>query len=130
MSKAITLESIIEKFRDLLVDGWELGDFRSGIPDFRAMERLGFTPQSWGRYRPQIIQYCQYNDLIKEEERDGVTIQTCNIRIKYIPKAKEWYGKRNPLKKHDKETGGYRIMAPEELEKYGIVWFAEQDFLY
>ena len=130
MTSPITLESIMEHFRDLLNDAYDIGDFRMGIPDFRAMERLGFTPQSWTRYRPQIIQYCQYNDLIKEEEKEGVTIQTCNIRIKYVPRAKEWRGKRNPLKKIDVETGGYRIMSPEELEKYGIVWFAEQDFLY
>jgi len=40
MSKAITLESKIEYFRDLLHEAWEIGDFSSGIPDFRVMEKL------------------------------------------------------------------------------------------
>jgi len=40
MSKAITLESKIEYFRDLLHAVGEIGDFRSGIPDFRVMEKL------------------------------------------------------------------------------------------
>lgn len=132
MTKPITLQSKIEQFRDLLTyyDGWKLGDFRQGIPDFRVMTKLGCTPQNWSRYRPQIIQYCQHNDLIKEEVRDGVTIEIANLRVKYVQKTKEWYAKRNPLKKHDKENGGYRIMTLEELEQYGLVWTAEQDFLY
>jgi len=40
MSKAITLESKIEYFRDLFHEAWEIGDFRYGIPDFRVMEKL------------------------------------------------------------------------------------------
>ena len=40
MSKAITLESKIEYLRDLLHEVGEIGDFRSGFPDFRVMEKL------------------------------------------------------------------------------------------
>jgi len=131
MSKTITLESKIEQFRDLLHDVWEIGDFRNGIPDFRVMEKMGCTPQSWSRYRPQLIQYCKYNDLIKTEVRDGIKIETINIRMKYDKKNKMWYGKRNPLNLIDKDNhGAYKIMTPEELEKYDIVWFAEEKFLY
>jgi hypothetical protein len=129
MSKTITLESKIEHFRDLLHSAWQIGDFRYGIPDFRVMEKLGATPQSWSRYRPQLVQHCQYNDLIKTELRDGQTIETINIRIRYDRKNKQWYGKRNPLRMID-ENGGYKIMTSEELVKFGIIWFAEQDFVY
>jgi len=40
MSKAITLESKIEYFKDLFHEAWEIRDFRYGIPDFRVMEKL------------------------------------------------------------------------------------------
>ncbi|GKS66868.1 hypothetical protein YTPLAS73_04150 [Nitrosarchaeum sp.] len=95
MTKSITLESKIELFRDLLYKGWDFGDYRYGIPDVIVMQKLGCTPQSWSRYRPLLIQYCNFNDLIKKEQRDGITIQTINIRMQYNKKEKIWYGKRN-----------------------------------
>jgi len=97
MSKTITLESKIELFRDLLDEVKEIGDFRFGIPDVTVMIKFGGTPQSWSRYRPKLIQYCQYNNLIKTKVRDGITIETINITMEYDKKRKQWYGKRNPL---------------------------------
>lgn len=97
MSKAITLESKIEYFRDLLDQAKEIGDFRFGISDCTVMEMIDGTPQSWSRYRPKLIQYCQYNNLIKTKVRDGITIETINITMEYDKKRKQWYGKRNPL---------------------------------
>jgi len=44
MTKAITLESVIEQFRDALVDGWMFGDYHYGIADVKVMLKLGFTP--------------------------------------------------------------------------------------
>jgi len=130
MSKAITLESITDHFRDLLDEVIEIGDFRFGISDVTVMENLGCTPQSWCRYRPKLIQYCQYNNLIKTEVRDGITIETINITMEYDKKHKQWYGKRNPLRLKDENIGSYREMTPEEMEQYDIVWFAENDFMY
>lgn len=130
MSKTVTLESKVECFRDLLYEVRDIGDFRYGIPDVTVMEKLGGTPQSWSRYRPQLIQYCQYNNLIKKEVQDGITIETINITIQYDKKNKMWYGKRNSLRIRDKNVGGFRNMTSKELEKYDIVWFAENDFLY
>ena len=70
MTHIITFTSKLELFRDLLVDGWELGDLRYGIPDCKVLLCLKCSPQSWVRYRPQIIQYCKYDDLVKTELRD------------------------------------------------------------
>ena len=98
MSKAITLESITEKFRDLINEIREIGDFRFGISDCTVMEMLDGTPQSWSRYRPQLIQFCENYNLTKEELRDGKTIETINITMNYDQKRKKWYGKRNQLR--------------------------------
>lgn len=129
MSKAITLESKVEKFRDALDYAWGLGNLITGIPDFKVMECLGFTPQSWARYRPLLIQYCNNNDLIKEEKRDEIRVQTINIRMQYDKKEKQWYGKRNYLKLIDKDHSSRR-MTSEELEKYKIRWYAMEEFEY
>ena len=129
MTKAITLESKVEQFRDALDYGWDFGNLSTGISDVIVMQKLGCTPQSWSRYRPLLIQYCQNNDLIKEEERDGIRIQTINIRMKYDKKNKQWYGKRNYLQLIDKDNS-IRMMTPEELKKYNIVWTAEDKFYY
>jgi len=128
LTKAITLESKIEQFRDLLYDGWELGDLRYGIPDCNVMSQLGCTPQSWSRYRPQLIQYCKYHDLIKTEVKDGIEIEIINITMRYDKKKKKWYGKRNTLLIKDKKELWVE-MTSEELEKYHIIWSPE-DFLY
>ncbi|MCH7940626.1 MAG: hypothetical protein IH842_01465 [Thaumarchaeota archaeon] len=126
MTKKITLESKIEQFSDALNDGWMFGDYRYGIPDFKVMQKLGCTPQSWARYRPKIIQYCLSNDLIKTEVRDGIEIETVRICIRYDKKAKEWYGKNNPLMLDDKEQHTWREMTQEELDKYNIIWYADE----
>jgi len=39
MTKAITLESVIEQFRDALVDGWMFGDYHYGIADVKVMHK-------------------------------------------------------------------------------------------
>ena len=130
MSKTITLESKIEYFRDLLNEINEIGDFRYGIPDCTVMLHLGCTPQSWSRYRPKLIQYCENYNLIKEEVRDGITIETINITMEYDKKRKLWYGKRNALRLKDDSMGSYREMTFEEMEQYDILWFAENDFMY
>ena len=129
MSKTITLESKINLFRDALDYGWDFGNLSTGISDVIVMQKLGCTPQSWSRYRPLLIQYCQNNDLIKEEEREGIRIQTINIRMQYDKKEKTWYGKRNYLQLIDKDNS-VRMMTPEELKKYNIVWTAEDKFYY
>ena len=97
MSKIITLESKIELFRDLLYVGWGFGDYRYGIPDVIVMQKLGCTPQSWSRYRPQLIQYCQSNHLVKTEMRDGIEIETIQFCTRYDKKNKQWYGKKEKL---------------------------------
>ena len=130
MTKAITLESKIEQFRDALVDGWMFGDYRYGIADVKVMLKLGCTPQSWSRYRPKIIEYCLYHDLIKTEVRDGITIETIRLCMRYNKKTKEWYGKANSLMINIKEEDSAREMTEEELEKYQIMWVPEDDFLY
>ena len=130
MTKKITLESKIEQFRDALYDGWMFGDYRYGIPDCKVMQKLGCTPQSWARYRPQLIQYCLYHDLIKTEVRDGITIETIRLCMRYSKKRKQWYGKRNALMLDDKEQNTWREMIPEELEKYNLFSIAEDDFMY
>ena len=129
MTKAITLESKIEQFRDALVDGWMFGDYRYGIPDVKVMLKLECTPQSWSRYRPKIIEYCLYHDLIKTEVRDGITIETIRLCMRYDKKNKEWYGKANPLMMYDKEQHTLREITEEELEKYHIMW-VPHDFMH
>ena len=128
MTREITLESKIGLFRDLLYDGYELGDLRYGIPDCIVMIKLGCTPQSWSRYRPQLIQYCKYNDLIKTETKDGIEMDTINITMRYDKKNKKWYGKRNSLMIKD-EKGSWNEMTLEQQEKYNIIWGPEE-FLY
>jgi len=130
MSKQITLESKIEQFRDALADGWMFGDYRYGIPDVKVMIKLGCSPQSWIRYRPKMIEYCLCYDLIKTEVRDGVTIETIRLCMRYDKKNKEWYGKANPLMIDVKEEDSMREMTEEELEKYHIIWFPENDFMH
>jgi len=125
----VTLESKTELFRDLLYEGWEFDDLSYGIPDCQVMIKLGCTPQSWSRYRPQLIQYCKCNDLIKTEVKDGIEMETISITMKYDKKKKQWYGKRNPLLIKD-EKGLWGEMTTEEQEKYYISWFAEDDFMY
>jgi len=129
MTKSVSLESKTEQFRDALIEGWGFGDYRYGIPDFKVMLKLGCTPQNWARYRPQLIQYCLYNDLIKKEVRDGVTIETVRICMRYDKKGKQWYGKNNPLMVYAKGGDSWREMTPEELEKYNIFWYPD-DFMY
>ncbi len=128
MTKPITLESVIELFRDALVDGWMFGDYHGGIPDVKVMLKLGFTPQSWTRYRPLLIRYCQCYDLIKTETRDGVTIETIRLAIRFHKKMKRWYGKRNALMLDDDEQCTWRKMTDEELEKYNLYWYHEEEF--
>ena len=106
------------------------GDFRYGIPDVKVMLKLECTPQSWSRYRPKIIEYCLWQDLIKTEVRDGVEIETIRICMRYDKKAKQWFGKRNALIIDVKEEDSMREMTEEELEKYHIMWFPEDDFMY
>ena len=130
MTKPVTLESKIEQFRVALDYGWHFGDFRYGIPDCKVMLKLGCSPQSWTRYRPQLIQYCLYHDLIKTEVRDGVEIETIRICMRYDKKSKEWFGKRNALMIDDKEQTTWRDMTEEELEKYHLLWVPEDDFMY
>ena len=132
MTKPVTLESKIEQFRDALCNPYteNLADFRYGIPDFQVMLKLGCSPQSWARYRPKLIQYCLYNDLIKTEVIDGISMETVRICMRYDKKAKEWYGKRNPLMIDDKENNTWREMTEEEIKKYQLFWFPEGGFLY
>ena len=128
MSRAITLESVIEQFRDALVDGWMFGDYHYGIPDVKVMLKLGFTPQSWTRYRPLLIKYCQCYDLIKTETRDGVTIEIIRLAIRFHKKSKLWHGKRNALMLDDVEQATWRKMTDEELEKNNLYWYHEEEF--
>ena len=130
MTKAITLESKIEKFRDALYEAWGFGDYRYGIPDFKVMQKLECTPQSWARYRPKIIQRCLYDDLVKTEVRDGVELETIRYCMRYDKKAKLWYGKANALMLDDKEKCTWRDMTQEELDKYDIIWYPEDEFQY
>jgi len=131
LTKPITLQSKLDLFRDLLAEGWKIGDLRYGIPDVKVMMNLNCSPQSWTRYRPQIIQYCKHEDLIKTELRGDITVETINIRMKYDKKKKQWYGKRNQLNLIDKENHGeIRFTTPEELEKYEIRWYHDEKFLY
>ncbi len=127
MTREITLESKIEQFRDALYDGWGFGDYRYGIPDVNVMVQLGCTPQSWSRYRPLLIQYCLKNDLIKDETRDGIQMETIRLEIRYDKKKKLWYGRQRTLR--IKENDGYREMTEEELVKYNLIW-SESEFLY
>ena len=132
MSKAITLESKVEQFRDALDNPFTKNfcDFRYGIPDVQVMLKLGCSVQSWSRYRPKIMEYCYCQDLIKTEVRDGIEIETIRICMRYHKKTKEWFGKRNPLMLHDKEECGWREMTEEELAKYNLFWYPKDDFLY
>ena len=129
MTRIITLESKLELFRDLLVEGWILGDLRYGIPDCKVLLHLNCSPQSWVRYRPQIIQYCKYYDLIKTELRDETEMETIRITVRYDKKRKMWYGKRNQLLiKNEKEL--WVEMTEDEGKKYDIRWYPDGDYLY
>ena len=127
MSKAVTLESKIELFRDLLYQGWDFGDFRYGIPDVKVMQKLGCTPQSWSRYRPLLIQHCLKNDLIKDDVIDGREMETIRLEMRYDKKGKQWYGRQRALR--IQENGSYREMIEQEVEKYKLFW-CECEFLY
>ena len=126
MTKAITLESKIELFRDLLYAGWDF-DYQYGIPDVIVMQKLGCTPQSWSRYRPLLIQYCLKNELIKDEVKDGIEMETIRLEMKYDKKNRQWYGRQRALRL--KENGSYREMTEQEVEKYKLFWY-ESIFLY
>ena len=133
MTKAIPLESRIEKFANSLIEreSYGFGDIRHGISDVRVMMKLGCTPQSWSRVRPLLIQYLQLNNLIIIENRDGVKVEVLNITIRYDKKNKYWYGRKNALHLVDKSNSNcYRQMTPEELEKYKIFWYVMDDFEY
>jgi hypothetical protein len=129
MTRIITLPSKLNLFRDLLADGWELGDLRYGIPDCRVLLHLKCSPQSWVRYRPQITQYCKYDDLVKTEIRDETEMETIRITMRYDKKRKTWYGKRNPLLIKNKK-GLWNEMTDDEQKKYDIRWYPEDDYMY
>ena len=129
MTRIITLPSKLRLFRDLLAEGWELGDLRYGIPDCKVLLHLNCSPQSWVRYRPQIIQYCKYYDLIKTELRGDTEMETIRITMRYDKKRKMWYGKRNQLLiKNEKEL--WVEMTEDEEKKYDIRWYPDGDYLY
>lgn len=121
MTLQISLTSKTELFRDLLYDGWGIGDLRYGIPDCNVMSSLKCSPQSWSRYRPQLIQYCKYNDLVKTETIQDVEMETIRITMIYDKKKKMWYGKRNPLLIKN-EKGLWNEMTSEQQEKYDVLW--------
>ena len=50
--------------------------------------------------------------------------------MKYDKKNKQWYGKKENLMYEPKNGYGWKVMTPEVLESYGILWFAEDEFLY
>ena len=129
MTRIITLESKLELFRDLLVEGWILGDLRSGLPDCKVLLYLKCSPQSWTRYRPQIIQYCKYDDLIKTELREETEMETIRITMRYDKNRKTWYGKRNPLLIKDIK-GLWNEMSKDEKEKYDMRWYPDADYMY
>ena len=129
MTRIITLPSKLRLFRDLLAEGWELGDLRYGIPDCKVLLHLNCSPQSWVRYRPQIIQYCKYDDLIKTELREETEMETIRITMRYDKKRKTWYGKRNPLLIKDIK-GLWNEMSKDEKEKYDIRWYTDADYMY
>jgi len=129
LTKPITLQSKLDLFRDLLVEGWKIGDLRYGIPDVKVMTNLNCSPQSWTRYRPMIIQYCKLEDLIKTELREDAEYETIRITMKYDKKRKTWYGKRNQLLIKD-EKGLWNEMNTGQQEKYDIQWYPEDDFMY
>ena len=129
MTNTITLQSKLDLFRDLLVEGWKIGDLRYGIPDVKVMTNLNCSPQSWTRYRPMIIQYCKLEDLIKTELREDAEYETIRITMKYDKKRKAWYGKRNQLLIKD-EKGLWNEMNTGQQEKYDIQWYPEDDFMY
>ena len=129
MTNTITLQSKLDLFRDLLVEGWKIGDLRYGIPDVKVMTNLNCSPQSWTRYRPMIIQYCKLEDLIKTELREDAEYETIRITMKYDKKRKTWYGKRNQLLIKD-EKGLWNEMNTGQQEKYDIQWYPEDDFMY
>ena len=126
LTTAITLQSKVEQFRDLLYEGL-IGDLHYGIPDVIVMTQLGCTPQSWSRYRPQLIQYCKYHDMVKTEVIKEVEMETINLTMKYDRKEKKWYGKRNQLL--IKNNGLWEEMTMEQQENYQIIWGPE-DFLH
>ena len=129
MTRIITLPSKLRLFRDLLAEGWELGDLRYGIPDCKVLLYLKCSPQSWTRYRPMIIQYCKYDDLIKTEFREDTEMETIRITMRYDKKRKMWYGKRNQLLIKN-EKGLWLEMTEDEEKKYDIRWYPDGDYLY
>ena len=129
MTLIIPLPTKLRLFRDLLAEGWELGDLRYRIPDCTVMISLNCSPQSWSRYRPQLIQYCQFHDLIKIEVRDEIEMEIIRISMRYDKKRKMWYGKKNQLLiKNEKEL--WVEMTNDEQEEYGIRWYHDEDYLY
>jgi len=76
------------------------------------------------------MEYCYCQDLIKTEVRDGITIETIRICMRYHKKTKEWFGKANPLMMYDEEEHTWRDMTEKELEKYHLLWVTEYDFMY
>ena len=69
--------------------------------------------------RPQLIQYCNFHDLINIEVRDEIEMEIIRITMRYDKKRKVWYGKRNQLLiKNEKEL--WVEMTNNEQEKYGI----------
>lgn len=129
MTRTITLQSKLDLFRDLLIDDWKLGDLRYGILDCKVMINLNCSPQSWTRYRPQIIQYCKFDDLVKTELREDTELETIRITMRYDKKRKMWYGKRNQLLIKD-EKGFWDEMTEEQQKKYDIRWYPEGDYMY
>jgi hypothetical protein len=92
-------------------------------------ENFGCTPQSWCRWRPQLIQYCTHHDLITTEIRDEEEFETSRIKRRYDKQNKQWYGKKENL--WIKYKYGWRMMTPEEIEKFKLeLWQSEETFMY
>ncbi len=129
MVRAIPLDEKLDVFTKALNDGWNFGDYRYGILDVNVMMKLGCTPQRWSRWRPQLIQYCAYHDLITTANRGGVEYETSRIKMRYDKRNKMGYGKKEHLWIKDKYC--WYMMSDEQIEKYNLeFWVPEENFMY
>jgi len=86
------------------------------------------TEEYWTFITPEASEILE--KYLAKRKSDGVTIETVRLAIRFHKKSKNWYGKRNALMLDDDEQCTWRKMTDEELEKYNLYWYPEEEFCF
>jgi len=112
MTKAKNVVSVLHELKNLLLKS-DTHTLRNSV----VMANLGFSPQSWPRWLPYLLDICDNELFTSVEHKDGWTYQTENYKISYVKKAKIWKIVQQPLMKYKTDTEESIPMTEQDHEK-------------